>query len=854
MKRTIQKLMAMSVAAFAATLQATVTNVIGTLELTTDRTLDLADGSVTVVSNLTGGAYTLTVQGSGRLVVHRFSNPDARIEMGSGTMLEARCAVPDVCSKAFFHVDACAADTLTFSPQNGTNLVSKWADVRGTDYPYAYNLNSSEHMPFITPRHYNGRDVMDFGTVWQSAADGLKGWGGMLKWSSAASGSARPIEVFMAAGDTPDAKGCVDGSTTAAYRNNSLFGHDSLGTGVRGNGATGKTSELLNWSSLFRSQAGMSFTVDGAGQTATSYQLPEGMHVISCYATTSAYIDGTGTITASIDYFARERNYIYGGLRIGEYIVFTNELSGAERDEVNDYFDVKWRTEQKVASLSLAAGASVALPDGMNLVVTGEYENAGATVTGPGYLTVDGAILFPEFMLDGDTTVDVPAGATYMFGVLKGAGGLLTKTGEGTLLIGVNKAVKTKFSVSKGSLSVPPLDIPSCDDILAQACFHVDASEASSLTLNTVNGTNFVTRWNDVRGEGYPYATKPTDVSSYPYIGADETTGKTVVDFGTTYNTSTRTDGYGAALVWNDFTGYRPMDIFIVERHNDDMREIIANGGSGTSYRNQALLGSNVDGNSTGFVPGDPGSGHDSVPIVGWNTLMHSRALASCRIDAGDDDLDASQLLSYYPGYDQHVYGFYPTSSDYTNGTDEIRFNHFARERNYIRGGQTLGEVVIFTNLLTTAQRDAMNMHLTMKWKPSVFEDMAQADVVVADGATWDMGWMNLTVTNSLVLGGGTLNVKTLSAPASITLTEPATVGGALVLPDGEVEVTFVGNEWLSLLRGGSVKVLGATSVSGSPRFVARFEPTPTTRAVTFRIGDDGIYASSQPGLTILFR
>ena len=233
---------------------------------------------------------------------------------------------------------------------------------------------------------------------------------------------------------------------------------------------------------------------------------------------------------------------------------------------------------------------------------------------------------------------------------------------------------------------------------------------------------------------------------------------------------------------------------------------------------------------------------------------MYTKAAVSCRIDAGFDDLSASQLLSCYPGYDQHVYGFYPTSSDYINGTDEIKFYYFACERSNIFGGQTLGEVVIFTNLLTTAQRDAMNMHLTMKWKPSVFEDLAQADVVVTDGTTWDVGWMNLMATNSLVLGGGTLNVKSLSAPASITLTEPATVGGALVLPDGEVEVTFVGNEWISLLREGSVKVLGATSVSGSPRLVARFEPTPTNRTVTFSIGEDGIYASSRSGLAIIIR
>jgi len=852
MNHTMIWRVAIVVAAFAVALsaQAAVTNVIGTLELTEDRMLDLADGSVTVVSNLTGGAHALTVQGSGRLVVHRFSNPDARIAMDSGTTLEARCAAPAVCSKAFFHVDACAVDTLTYSSRSG--FVTRWNDVRGSDYPYAhdYTSNVGVHNPFITPCHYNGRDVMDFGTIWQSGDGLLKGWGGTLQWSSTA--CTRPVEVFMAAGDTPDAKAGVDGTGTS-HRNSSLFG-STVATGVRGNGAVGSTSELLFYGSLLHTDAKMSFTVDGVARAGNTYRLPDGMHVISCYATEPTYIDRTGMKDAPIAYFARERNNVFGGLRIGEYIVFTNELTSAERAEVNDYFDVKWRTEQKVASLSLADGASLALPDGMNLVVTGEYENAGATVTGPGRLTVDGSTHFPEFTLAGDMTIDVPAGATFIFDVLKGNGGLLTKTGEGTLLIGVNKAAKTKFSVSEGTLSVPPLDIPSCDDILAKACFHVDASEASSLTLNTVNGTNFVTRWNDVRGDGYPYATKPTDVASYPYIGTDETTGKTVVDFGTTWNKTTRADGYGAALVWNDFTGYRPMDIFIVERHNADMRQIIANGGSGTDYRNQALLGSTVAGNNTGFVPGNPASGHDSVPIYYFSARMNSIAAASCRIDAGDDDLSASQLLSYYPGYDQHVYGFYPTSSDYINGTDEIRFNHFASERGYVRGGQTLGEVVIFTNLLTAAQRDAMNMHLTMKWKPSEFEDLAQADVVVTDGTTWDTGWMNLMATNSLVLGGGTLNVKSLSAPASITLTEPATIGGALVLPDGEVDITFVGNEWMGLLKEGPVKVLGATSVSGSPRIVARFEPAQTPRRVTFRIGEDGIYASSRQGLEIIIR
>lgn len=855
MKKTIKYAVTLLSAALGASLQAAVTNVVGMLDLSADQTLDLADGLVTVVSNLTGGAHTLTVQGTGRLVVLRFSNPDARIEMASGTTLEARCAVPAVCAKAFFHVDACAVNTLTFSSENGTNLVSKWADVRGSGYPYAEKFTSVStpwvHMPFITPGHYNGRDVMDFGSIWQSGH--LQGWGGTLKWSSSASGNARPIEVFMAAGDTPEAKNGVDG-TGGSHRNNALFGcSTSAATGVRGNGTAGGTSQLLLSGAPLASHAKMSFTVDGEARTATSYQLPDGMHVISCYATDSGYLDGTGTITATIDYFARERNNVFGGLRIGEYIVFTNLLSASERAEVNDYFNAKWRTEQSVASLSLAAGSGVVLPDGMNLVVSGTYENDGATITGPGRLTPTGSVNIPEFTLNGDETLDVPAGATYSIGVLKGAGGLLTKSGAGSLVVSLVKSANARFAVEEGAFTISPMVVPSCDDILDDACFHVDASVASSFVTTTVNGTNFVSRWNDVRGSGYPYAIKPNNANA-PWIDVDETTGKPVVDFGTTWNNSTRTDGYGATLTWNEEIR-RPMDMFIVERHNADMRQIVidaaAEGQSGNVvYRNQALLGF-AGSASAGFLPGEPASGHDSVAIIGYGSPLRGTANAQCRVDAGDE-MSNAQARQYHPGYDQHVYGFYPTKNDYITGTSEIRFNAFANERGNVKGGQTLAEVAIFTNLLTAAQRDVVNTYLTMKWKPSVFENLTQADVAVVNGAVWDISWKNLIVTNSLTLGG-TVNVKSLSAPATITLTEPSVVGGVLALPEGGVTITFAGDYWKDRNRSEPIKVLGVTSISGATSLVGRFASGQGGGVAPLKVGSDGVYLMPS-GLSIFIR
>ena len=853
MKKTIKHAITLFAAAIGLSLQAAVTNVVGTLDLSADQTLDLADGLVTVVSNLTGGAHTLTVQGTGRLVVYRFSNPDARLVVGTGVTLEARCAVPAVCSKAFFHVDACAVDTLTFSPKNGTNLVSKWADVRGAGYPYASNVSGVPHanMPFITSCHYNGRDVMDFGSIWQS--NNLQGWGGMLEWSSSASGVARPIEVFMAAGDTPDAKAGVDGDG-GSHRNNTLFGcSTSVATGVRGNGTSGGTSQLLLSGAPLASHAKMSFTVDGEARTATSYQLPDGMHVISCYATDAGYIDGTGTITANINFFARERSNIYGGLRIGEYIVFTNLLSAAERADVNDYFTAKWRTQQSVASLTLAAGSTVVLPDGMNLLATENYEDDGATITGPGRLTPTGSVHIPEWTLNGDETIDVPAGATCTIDVLKGSGGLLTKSGGGSLVISLVKSANARFAVTEGALTIPPMAAPTCDAIFADAYFHVDASAASSFVTTVENGTNFVSCWNDVRGSGHPYATKPNNKPS-PWIGSDETTGKPVVDFGTTKNNSTRTDGYGATLTWSESVT-RPMDIFIVERHNADMRQIIIDaaeaGYSGlVYYRNQALLGYASSG-SAGFLPGEPALGHDSVAIIGYGSPLRSTADVRCRVDAGVE-MSNAEARQYYPGYDQHVYGFYPTKNDYITGTSEIKFNAFASERGNVLGGQTLAEVVIFTNLLTAAQRDAVNTYLTLKWKPSVFEDLTQADVAVVNGATWDISWKNLIVTNSLTLGG-TVNVKSLSAPATITLTEPSVVGGVLALPEGGVTITFAGDYWKDRNRSEPIKVLGVTSISGATSIVGRFASEQGGGVAPLKVGSDGVYLMPS-GLSIFIR
>ena len=379
-----------------------------------------------------------------------------------------------------------------------------------------------------------------------------------------------------------------------------------------------------------------------------------------------------------------------------------------------------------------------------------------------------------EIALNDNVTVDVPADATYVADSVSGYGWRLTKTGTGTLVVNSFLSDKVKLTVAEGTLEIPPVD--ALAELAADAFFHVDASEASSFVTEARNGTNFVTRWNDVRGDGHPYAARTIGSTTLgrnaPYLGVDPDSGRTVVDFGSTYNKTTRQDGWGAALMWSEAVT-RPMDIFVVERHNADMRSVVINGAEqgitgNTAYRNQALLGGSTS-DCSGLVPGNPSTGHDSVPVVLGMAPMSGTAQASFRVDCGPE-MNYTAAQRYYPGYDQHVYGICPTASGYIDGSAEIKFNAFACERDYVYGGQTLGEVIVFTNLLTAAQRETVNCCLMRKWKGAVL-----AELTLEEGAVVSVSSGRMLAPKVFVSHGGTVTGGGRFAPA-VTRTADAVV------------------------------------------------------------------------------
>ena len=338
-----------------------------------------------------------------------------------------------------------------------------------------------------------------------------------------------------------------------------------------------------------------------------------------------------------------------------------------------------------------------------------------------------------------NTTVDVPAGTTNVIDTLGGAY-TLTKTGGGVLEVRYSKSASAKFVVSEGLLRFAN---PRPDDIFAKAYFHVDASDLSSMTIEAVNGTNFVTRWNDTDGRTNRWATHCTTVwncrtdpeNRKPFLRMNFQNGLPVMDFGsllTKYNTNEvgQALGYGAAMKFDRTTPYIK-EGFTVASDTEDYYTWTGSGGGmsffsyETAYR---FTRCGMTGTTALGVMNDNGQNNDY--------FANGKSVW----------LDATLLTSHpkwavpSPGF--HIVRIRPSADGNTT------FNSFGAEffgsssggnRSY--GGQRIAEYVLFTNrtetgasAMTTNEAAMVNRYLRVKWFPQTV-----AAVTVASGASLDV-------------------------------------------------------------------------------------------------------------------
>ena len=162
-----------------------------------------------------------------------------------------------------------------------------------------------------------------------------------------------------------------------------------------------------------------------------------------------------------------------------------------------------------------------------------------------------------NLVMDAATTVEVPAGRTNVIDVLDGAF-VLTKTGGGTLEIHYVKNTGAIVDVAEGTVRISN---PRPDDLFNEASIHLDATDFSSMLVETVSGTNFVKMWRDTDGRNH-WATNCTTAGGnrtnpenrLAILKVDGAVRRPFVNFGAllkksgTYSAEAQALAYGAAM------------------------------------------------------------------------------------------------------------------------------------------------------------------------------------------------------------------------------------------------------------------------------------------------------------------
>lgn len=368
---------------------------VGVLEFAEGAALRMPDGGQ-IVASVCRSAAPVAAQG-GELVADTFFTGDS-VVVRAGVHAED----PLRGEGSWFHVDASDAATCTADALGGTNFVSRWRDVNGgpvaavartfAAFPEWYRIMVAEgttRLPWLDANAAGGRALMNFGSLASVTGStdkvcSTKGWGGSLVWTA---DCATPRELFIVMKDSGDAKGVVIGGTSGiGARCQALVGNFRNGYPlVRGNpppDAAGDRNSplLLGMPAGFH---GSAFRVDGMVVDPTSFCPSDDLHLVHVSDTPE---ENLGKETATLNAFAAERSYIFGGQLIGEFMLFTNALDAAARTRIAAALDVKWRggTPREVVygNVAIAAGSTLTQP-WERVVVTGT-------------LALDGVFAAPE--------------------------------------------------------------------------------------------------------------------------------------------------------------------------------------------------------------------------------------------------------------------------------------------------------------------------------------------------------------------------------------------------------------------------------------------------------------------------
>lgn len=663
------------------------------------------------------GGDGLMKRGDGVLAVRGIDpveRPSIRIQATAGTLeLALEDEIPDaVVPGAYLHLDAARADTLVVQAgDDGRTYVSEWRDCDGAGISATKHKDVS--LPFLSSvTVVRGVPLVDFGANKSSSNTNLEYWtelvGPVATMDFPRTDKVR--EVFIVFEDTQSSNSCcfVVGDTSSYDFHRSIDG-----------------SKLLDqWFASKALRDGVTI-VDGSSVAYTHAQDYTKLTVASVASMTE---------DLRLSTLCNDRYLRYGGARIAELLVYTNNLTQAERERNQFVLRRKW-TPIKLPSDDLR-----------------------------------------ELRLAGGTTVDVAEGSPVTVDMLtvEQSGAAVRKTGAGRLRVHSLPRDGFSLEVAGGGVDFVPPDVPVTDDAPAsnpQIWF--DASCAESLVAtNAAGGADGVSicRWNDRRPEQAEIfaATREDDVT-FPTLVPDAANGLSVLDFG---------DGW--LKEWGDWgvasgTAAR----FDISKHT-------------TAYDGFVVIRPKLaDGYSTTdrSVHNPPFFGTKSQAFTRWGNGF---------VVAGYADASVISALWEFDGVPQEAYQTKPAVStneftvvSFSSAEPCWAGDYVANDRNIVCGGVQIGELILYNRRLSSGERKSTQAYLMKKWKgkghPAMAETIELRSLAYAEGVEPRIETDRRVVVSTLdasgplkVTGGGSVVVRNLGETiASLTVD-----GGSFTVAD----------------------------------------------------------------------
>lgn len=380
---------------------------------------------------------------------------------------------------------------------------------------------------------------------------------------------------------------------------------------------------------------------------------------------------------------------VAGGLRLAEILIYNRVLSDREFMDAQAYLARKW-LDRDLPGYRRAEGHD--WPAVQNVVVAEP------------------------------SAIDVPAGATVRVGTLK-VKAELRKTGAGTLEAERMEGFHSDDSdvplkVEGGAVRVVGRLEPAADDApAADPSLHLDATRLDRMDVVSVNGTNFVSRWFDARFRNE--AVQDTD-HQRPWVNDDADAlcnGLPVVDFGR----------FSAGKGGKAMEFYVPMD----------------------SVRSAFVVWGAQ--NNGGFLLGSSGA-NAGAPRYGSNSYIFDfhRGIVDNAFTEKSPLLNANGTLAHVYNGEIYVDGVrtnyhYVPKADYqlveihTKGGAHVSALAMDRGGWDRRGGQRLGEVLLYERKLTERERVATRNYLMKKWFGREPEALPPAEETGASGISYSV-------------------------------------------------------------------------------------------------------------------